>query len=69
MGAKFGTDLKPITSRTMVNYKVKLIHILFSQFGTRYIFFFFFLFVSSDSEKHFKKIYCQYFGTCVIQFP
>ena len=43
MGAKFGTDLKPITSRTMVNYQVKLIHILFSQFGTRYIFFFFFV--------------------------
>ena len=43
MGAKFGTDLKPITSRTMVSYQVKLIRILFSQFGTRYVFFFFFL--------------------------
>lgn len=53
MGAKFGTDLKPITIRTMVNYQVKLIRILFSQFGTRYVFFFFF--VSSDSGKHFKK--------------
>ena len=52
MGTKFGTDLKPITSRTMVNYQVKLICILFSQFWTRYVIFFF---VSSDSGKHFKK--------------